>query len=108
MSNGRHVSYRGIPVDMEALRNENANTLAVGNMKVNAKGDLLGKGGVVAKTVDQIARENQRVRTAIQSTGLKGDIPESVEEIVKPAAKVPKAKVERELPNGDIIQEDAK
>jgi hypothetical protein len=78
MSKNTHISYRGAHIDIEALRNENAHVPAIGNMNVNAKGDVLGRGGVIAKTVDEIARENRRVHTPVKHTGLKGPIPESV------------------------------
>jgi len=109
MSNGRHVSYNGLHIDMEALRNENAHVPAVGNMGTNARGDVLGKGGAIAKTADQVARENQRVRTPIQQTALKDgveDIPD-VGSISTPN-KVPASprKVEKELPNKDIVQDE--
>lgn len=108
----KHTSYRGIQVDMESLRNENAHVPAAGNMSVNARGDLLGKGGVVSKTVDQIARENQRVRTAIQQTGLKDDVEPAIDEVAsvtkstKAATSTTSRKVEKELSNRDIVQDD--
>ena len=109
MANGKHVSYRGSHIDIEALRNENAHVPAVGNMNVNAKGDLLGKGGTIAKTVDEIARENRRVQTAIKHTGLKGAQPEGVLENKAPSAPVApttvKPKKEKELDNRDITVE---
>ena len=77
MKKGNHVSYRGVPIDIEALKNENENVPAMGNMNVNAKGDVLGKGGTIAKTVDEVARDHHRVRTAIKHTGLKGPQPEN-------------------------------
>ena len=36
----KHVSYRGVTIDMDSIRCENEKTTAIGNMKVNAKGDL--------------------------------------------------------------------
>jgi len=111
----RHVTYRGATVDMEAMRRENEKTVALGNMGVNAKGDKL-RGGAVAKTADQIARENHRVQSVITNAGLKGPVPEAPAGVVmdapKSEAKVTKspikttAKKEKELPSGDIIIED--
>ncbi len=109
----RHTSYRGLTIDMESLTRENEKSVAIGNMKVNAKGDQIGSGGRVTRTADQIARENHRVQSAVVNTGLKGKVP-SAEGInfeqPKPAranpvqATVNKPK-ETELPNGDIIAE---
>jgi hypothetical protein len=47
-------SMRGKEVDMEKLNLKNEMTPAVGNMKVNARGDELGKGGKVVKTREEI------------------------------------------------------
>lgn len=106
----KHVSYRGVTMDMDSLRRENEKTTAIGNMKVNARGDQI-KGGVITKTADQIARENHRVQSAVVSTGLKGKQPTATGITVdppKPAVKTPvKATKTREveLPSGDIIIE---
>lgn len=108
----RHVSYRGATIDMEALMRENSKAVAVGNMKVNARGDQLGKNGEVTKTADQIAREKHRVQSAIVHTGLKGKQPQvenvSLEQAAKPTPKVEKKTKEVELPSGDIVIEDDK
>jgi len=45
---------RGKEVDMEKLNLKNETTPAVGNMKVNARGDEIGKGGKVVKTREEI------------------------------------------------------
>jgi len=47
-------SMRGKEVDMEKLNLKNELTPAVGNMKVNARGDELGQGGKIVKTREQI------------------------------------------------------
>lgn len=50
-------SMRGKEVDMEKLNLKNETTPAVGNMKVNARGDEIGKGGKVVKTREEILDE---------------------------------------------------
>lgn len=111
----KHVTYRGVTVDMDSLRRENEKVTAIGNMKVNARGDQI-KGGTVTKTADQIARENHRVQTVVVNSGLKGKLPKSPEISMnasndqKAAGKEPvkptKSKGrEVELPSGDIIIE---
>ena len=42
-------------LDMEALMAEHETTIAVGNAKVNARGDQLGPGGEVIATVQEVA-----------------------------------------------------
>ena len=46
----QHKSARGVAVDMDRLRLANETAIAVGNMKVNARGDQLGPGGKIVKT----------------------------------------------------------
>ena len=103
----RHVTYRGTTLDMDSIRRENEKVPAIGNMKVNAKGDQV-SGGRITKTAGQIARENHRIQSTIVNTGLKGAVPTSpVVELEKPkqAKKATKVK-EVELPTGDIIIEN--
>lgn len=50
-------SMRGKEVDMEKLALRNEKTPAIGNMKVNARGDQLGPGGEVIKTREEILSE---------------------------------------------------
>jgi len=109
----RHVTYRGVSLDMDSLRRENEKVPAMGNMGVNAKGDKI-KGHLVTKTSEQIARESHQIKTTIVRTGLKGPAPESpvALEPPKPIGKPkesPATKVkEVELPSGDIVIEEDK
>ena len=52
-----HTSMRGTPIDMEKLNLQNELMPAVGNVKVNARGDELGKGGKIVKTREQILQD---------------------------------------------------
>lgn len=56
-----HRTARGIQVDMDRLRLANETTIAVGNMKVNARGDQLGAGGKIIKTRQQIMAEKNKL-----------------------------------------------
>ena len=47
-------TMNGRQVDMDKLRSQNELTPAVGNMKVNARGDELGAGGKIVRTREQI------------------------------------------------------
>jgi hypothetical protein len=49
-----YTTMRGKQIDMEQLNLRHETLPAVGNMKVNARGDQLGKGGKVVKTKEQI------------------------------------------------------
>jgi hypothetical protein len=48
------TSMRGREVDLERLNMVHETTPAVGNAKVNARGDELGPGGVVKRTREQV------------------------------------------------------
>ena len=44
-------------LDINALKIQQEHTIAVGNMKVNARGDQLGAGGKIVRTRDEIMNE---------------------------------------------------
>lgn len=50
-------SMQGKEVDVDKLRQRNELTLAVGNVKVNARGDMLGPGGKIIKRAEDVANE---------------------------------------------------
>jgi hypothetical protein len=108
----KHTSYRGATIDMDSMRRENEHVPAIGNANVNARGDKLGRAGTVAKTADQIARENHRVQSAVVQTGLKGPVPLTPTVIEQkqatPVTATAKKTVEKELPSGDIVIEEDK
>ena len=45
----QHFTMQGKPIDFDALRTKNENTIAVGNAGVNARGDTIGPGGKIVK-----------------------------------------------------------
>ena len=52
-----YTSVRGKEIDMEKLSLRNEKTLAVGNMRVNARGDELGEGGKIVRTREQVLQD---------------------------------------------------
>jgi hypothetical protein len=52
-----HKSMRGKPIDMEKLNLANELSPAVGNMKVNARGDEIGPGGKIVRSREEIMSE---------------------------------------------------
>lgn len=50
-------TYRGKIIDIDEIRRRNEDTIAVGNMNVNARGDELDEWGNVLKPRDQVTRE---------------------------------------------------
>ena len=56
----RRKMYRtmqGRMVDIEKLRASNEGVRAVGNMNVNARGDMVGSGGQIVKTKEEMMKE---------------------------------------------------
>jgi len=52
-----YTSIRGSEIDMEKLSLQNETVPAVGNAKVNARGDELGPGGKVVRTREQVLQD---------------------------------------------------
>lgn len=59
MKNTKHVhrTAKGKVVDMDMLRQRNELTPAVGNARVNARGDQLGPGGEIVRKREDIVKE---------------------------------------------------
>lgn len=56
-------SALGQSIDIDQLRLTNENVIAVGNMKVNARGDELGPGGEVVRTRNEVMNEYYKLNT---------------------------------------------
>lgn len=55
---------QGKEIDMGKLINQNEMTIAVGNMRVNARGDKLGPGGKIVQTREELLAEKQQANDA--------------------------------------------
>ena len=51
------VSYRGKTVNMLALSRKNEHKIALGNSHQNARGDIIGRGGVILKSREEQIKE---------------------------------------------------
>lgn len=60
-----HRTARGDAVDMDMIRLSNESTIAIGNMKTNARGDQLGPGGKVVKSRAQVMQEYHKLNTSV-------------------------------------------
>ena len=126
----KRVTNKGKVIDIETLIAQNSDTPAMGNMKVNAKGDLLGKNGeVIQRNEDRVRsyyEDNPKSSTAKSS--LKGAMPDQepqqqtamdpslktaqsqkteadqsvMNAVEQPVDKKPVGYKEVEMPNGDI------
>ena len=58
--NRTYKTMQGKDIDMSKLIARNEMEVAVGNMRVNARGDLLGQGGKIVKTREQLVAEREQ------------------------------------------------
>ena len=58
-----HTTARGKQIDMSALQLANEHVVAIGNMKVNARGDVLGSGGKIVKTRAEVMAEFHQLKS---------------------------------------------
>ena len=94
----------GKPVDMDMLRLANESTIAVGNMRTNARGDELGQGGKVVKTRAQLMSEYHQLNTPMAGDEDPGFEPPTQEESLanaKPAGRM-KTPVAEDSPVEDL------
>ena len=83
-------TMQGRMVDIEKLRAANENVQAVGNMNVNAKGDVLGAGGKVVTPKEKIIQKYyEQPKGMVDDTPTKGKaMPEPKSETVKTVQKI--------------------
>lgn len=65
MAKNVYRTAQGKIVDMDKLRLSNEQTIAVGNMKTNARGDQLGPGGQILKTRAEVMKEYYALNTNV-------------------------------------------
>lgn len=59
-------SMQGKEVDMNKLVNQHELTLAVGNAKVNARGDEIGPGGKIIRKAEEVVSSSAHVPNEVQ------------------------------------------
>jgi hypothetical protein len=111
----QHRSNRGKIIDFQTLIAQQGDEPAVGNMPVNARGDVIGKGGKVVQKAEDRARDhyaaNPKTETADKSS-LKGPMPDeqqTTETDMAPTVKTAKAQATEEakaIPPEPIVEPD--
>tara|TARA_B100000902_G_scaffold34893_1_gene41919 strand:- start:31662 stop:32111 length:450 start_codon:yes stop_codon:yes gene_type:complete len=99
---------KGVVIDMEALLAQNQDAPAMGNMRVNAKGDVIGKNGEIIQTAEDRARayytENPKSSTAKSTLkGAQPDQPAQTESDMEPEVKT--AEAEKTEANQSVIDQ---
>lgn len=101
---------QGRQLDMETVRLQNELVPALGNMKVNARGDQLGPGGKIVKTREAIMDEFYKTNTSavVDNIPESGSIPTSSSIRRAPESKIPsRSKVlEPEFRPGNIAADE--
>ena len=70
MARRTYITNKGKTIDMEAMRAQNEKTVAAGNMKVNAKGDVVKRGQVVQTAKERVTPSYTKV-TQVADASLK-------------------------------------
>lgn len=95
-------SMQGKEVDLNRLINQNEMTVAVGNVKVNARGDELGPGGKIIKKREDVIREaNGRVIPDQIISKPKSEAPVVSEPVSKQEKKIEKTTSIKNLTDED-------
>jgi hypothetical protein len=88
----QHTSMRGKRVDMDLLRKRNELTPAVGNARVNARGDELGSGGEITRKREAIVQEHYAQAGKARPDSGRAESPDNQTEVEQPATKLAPAK----------------
>lgn len=111
---GRKVykSMQGKTIDMDLLRQRNELTQAVGNAKVNARGDELGPGGKIVRKKEEVLRDyynnssTMADEVAVKRTTVKEDVQEELAPVVQPETKKDEEWVEDD--EGNFVKNEKK
>lgn len=75
-----HTSMRGKVLDMDGMRAQNDQNVAIGNARMNARGDVVGRGGKIEIRREQIIRDfYNRNPQGTSSVSLKPAVPDVFE-----------------------------
>lgn len=99
---------QGRQLDMEAIRLQNELVPALGNMRVNARGDQLGPGGKVVKTREMIMDEYYKTRTtsAVDNIPQQSEIPTRSNSTRRKSDPIPKSSKKSAEFTPDIAKPD--
>jgi hypothetical protein len=95
----KHRTMQGKEIDMEKLIQKNELTPAIGNMRVNARGDELGPGGKIIKKREEVVADyyNTEPAKSNKPTGANlTPVAETTEEISEPVVSTKKKTVSEE------------
>lgn len=106
------ISMRGRVVDMDAIRAQNEGSVALGNARMNARGDILGPNATIEVRREQIIQDyykgNPQVAQPVTLKSAQPDVFETpAQAMARMAAsvepKAPAASVEMDAPEGIVV-----
>lgn len=106
-----HKTSGGKIIDMNQFKLAHETEIAVGNARVNARGDRIGPGGQIIKTRDELIKEFYQGQQGQKSTGLRNNPIQSSDEMFLAAADqvmadpVPPPMPEFDNPEPDLVPE---
>lgn len=103
-----YTTAQGKQVDIESLRIANEESIAVGNMKVNARGDKLGAGGRVVETRNQTQDQYYKLNTPMPVEITHDEQEQIVRQQVRSGARMSQgAPLPESVPVQLVIEEEA-
>ena len=100
MTAKKYRSAMGKTIDIGALMLQNENVRAVGNMSVNARGDILDSNNqVIDRKAQQIQRQNRKTNVIGTPMNTGSSAPQPSEQLVDPTDTF------SDLPEDDIVEE---
>jgi hypothetical protein len=98
-----HRTMRGKMIDMDKLMRQNELMPAIGNMKVNARGDQLGPGGQIVKKHEEVVAEyyHHNPKARVQTKTASAPATESDELPAQPQNSKPASSAPKKVPVGE-------
>lgn len=107
MDSGRKIyrSANGTPVELDKLIMRNETTVAIGNVRVNARGDELGPGGKIIKRTEDSVQQNRPTPDTVVEQPRKQRVAEPMSEVSQPVKQSMAAKPVRIQKQDDSPEE---
>lgn len=100
MSKRVYKTANGRVINIDAIMAQNEESIAVGNMRVNARGDELGPGGKIERTREKVMADYYKLNTPVASdyvpTPREAPKHDIIDEWVEPVVVKEEVKVEQE------------
>jgi len=102
MSKRVYKTANGKRINIDAIVSQNEESIAVGNMRVNARGDELGPGGRIERTREKVMADYYKLNTPVASDHIPAPREEPkrdlVDDWVEPVAATQEPEVEPQEP----------